>query len=377
MDWIINTIYYVAPFLILLAILVFVHEFGHFIVARITGVQVSAFSIGFGKELWGRMDKHGTYWKISAIPLGGYCQFLGDADPSSTSNDENVKLSEEEIKKAFPYQKPIKKLAIVLAGPGFNYLFAVLLYAGLFMVLGKFTFPPVVGEVVPESAAAEAGLEKGDRILRINGHDINDFSDISREVSMAADGQLDMAFKRGKDVLTREIPLKEVEMKDENGNKEMHYMLGIKSTTSIEQSYERVSMPQAVLLGFKEVGEVTLTTLRGLGQMLTGKRGSEDIGGVIRIAEMTGDISKSESWLEFVVFMALLSVNLGLINLFPIPVLDGGHVVFYLIEIATGKELNIKVKEYLFRFGLALLLTLMVFATWNDIVHLTDRWFNS
>lgn len=377
MEWVLNTIYYVVPFLILLGILVFVHEFGHFLIARMVGVQVSAFSIGFGKELWGRKDKKGTYWKISAIPLGGYCQFLGDADASSSTADGAVhELSDEEKKKAFPFQNPFKKLAIVIAGPGFNYLFAVLLYAGLFFAFGKITIPPIVGEVMPEGAAAQAGIIAGDRIISINGEQINSFADISREVAMAADYKVKLEVKRGNEMLTFAFTLTELETGDDTGAKNKQFMLGVKSVSAIEMSHEKVSLPQAVVMGANEVWDVTVTTLRGVGQMITGKRGGEDIGGVIRIAEMTGDISKTHSVVEFIVFMALLSVNLGLINLFPIPVLDGGHIVFFLIEIITGHEVNEKVKEYLFRIGLALLLALMVFATWNDIVHLINRWFN-
>lgn len=378
MEWLFNVVYYIVPFLILLGILVFVHEFGHFIVARLAGVQVSAFSIGFGKELWGRVDKKGTRWKISAIPLGGYCQFLGDADASSSTVDEQASiLPEEEKKKAFPYQSPFKKLAIVLAGPGFNYLFAILIYTGLFATFGTFTFPPLVGEAVPEGAAAQAGIMKGDRILTINGHEINDFSEISREVAMAADRQVDIDVRRGDEVLNFKFPLTEITMEQSNGTTVKQYMLGIKSVTTIESGYERVSLPKAFVLAAEETWDVTVTTLRGVGQMLTGKRGGEDIGGVIRIAEMTGDISKSQSWLDFIVFMALLSINLGLINLFPIPVLDGGSVVIYLLEIISGQEMNERAKEYLFRFGLSLLVALMLFATWNDVVHLFNRWFNT
>ena len=378
MEWLLNIIYYVVPFLFLLGVLVFVHEFGHFIVARLTGVQVSAFSIGFGKELWGRVDKKGTRWKISAIPLGGYCQFLGDADASSSTTDEQISsLSEEEKKRAFPYQNPFKKLAIVLAGPGFNYLFAILIYTCLFAVLGTFTFPPVVGEAVPEGSAAQAGIMKGDRILTINGHEISDFSEISREVAMAADRQVDIDVRRGDEILNFKFPLTEITMEQSNGTTTKQYMLGIKSVTTIESGHERVSLPKAFVLAVEETWDVTTTTLRGVGQMLTGKRGGEDVGGVIRIAEMTGDISKSEGRLDFIVFMALLSINLGLINLFPIPVLDGGSVVIYVLEIISGREMNDRVKEYLFRFGLSLLAALMIFATWNDVVHLFDRWFNT
>ena len=376
MEILINSLHYIIPFIVLLGILVFVHEFGHFIVARISGVEVSAFSIGFGKKLWGRKDKHGTYWKICAIPLGGYCQFLGDDDASSTTSSSK-KLTKKQQKKAFAFQNPFKKLAIVLAGPGFNYLFAVLLYICLFMALGQFSFPPVVGETMPEGAAAHAGIVKGDRILNINGKKISDFNDINREVALAADKFVSVEVLRGEDVLTFDFPLTEIEMEQSNGTTTKQFMLGIRSVTSIEAGHEKVGFLKAVYLSLKEVCDVTTTTLRGVGQMITGKRGTQDVGGIIRIAEMSGDISKGQHLWDFVVFMALLSVNLGLLNLFPIPVLDGGHVLIFVLEIITRREINEKVKEYLFKAGFLVLLALMILATWNDVVHLIDRWFNS
>lgn len=376
MEIILNIIHYVVPFFILLGVLVFVHEFGHFIVARITGVKVSAFSIGFGKVLWEKQDKKGTLWRISAVPLGGYCQFLGDGDASS-STSEKVVLTDEQKKYAFAFQNPFKKLAIVFAGPGFNYLFAILLYTCLFACLGRITFPPIIGEVMPDSAAAVAGLQKDDRILTINGVDIVEFADISREVALTPNNKVSVKIKRGEEELSFDITLTEIEMEESNGTKIKKPMLGVKSVTTIETSDENISLPKAFTFAVKEVVDVTLTTLRGVKQMIVGERGSEDIGGIIRIAEMTGDISKSQGFLNYIVFMALLSVNLGLINLFPIPVLDGGHIVIYTLEIITRKELNEKVKEILFRIGFALLLALMIFATWNDIVHLFNRWFNS
>ena len=377
MEIILNIIHYVVPFVVLLGILVFVHEFGHFLVARITGVEVSAFSIGFGKVLWSKTDKKGTVWKISAIPLGGYCQFLGDADASSSVSDTKTELTEEQKKRAFSFQNPFKKLAIVLAGPGFNYLFAILIYTCLFSFFGKVTFPPIIGEVMENGSAYTAGIKAGDRILSINGVEIKEFTDISREVALAANHKVVVEVKRGEENLTFDFLLTEIEIDESDGTKTKGHMLGVKSVTTIETSDEIVPIHKAFIYAVDEVVEITVTTLRGVGQMITGDRGGEDIGGIIRIAEMTGDISKTQGFLNFVVFMALLSVNLGLINLFPIPVLDGGHVIFYIIEIVTGKELNEKMKEYLFRIGLALLLALMVFATFNDIVHLFDRWSKS
>jgi len=373
--WLLNLIYYVVPFVILLSILVFVHEFGHFIVARAVGVKVSAFSIGFGKTLWSKEDKKGTVWKISAIPLGGYCQFLGDGDASSSSTDGLEDLSEEDKKHAFAFQNPFKKLAIVLAGPGFNYLFAILIYFALFAMFGRFTMPPVVSEVMDGGAAQSAGILAGDRITMINGHEIKEWSDISKEVLLAADHKVSLDLLRNGEKHHYDIELIEMDKQMRNQSTQKQYMLGVKSGGALELSHEKFPLPQAFAQACKEVWDVTAMTLRGVGQMFAGTRGSEDVGGVIRIAEMTGDITKNETILDFVSFLALLSINLGLINLFPIPVLDGGHVVIFVLEILSGRELKEKTKEYLFKIGFLILVALMLFATFNDIVHLVNRLF--
>ena len=374
MEWLVNGVYYIVPFIVLLGILVFVHEFGHFLIARLTGVRVTDFSIGFGKKLWGFTDRHNTNWKICAIPLGGYCQFLGDADAASAGSDEEAeKLSEEDKKQAFPFQSPWKKLAIVLGGPGFNYLFAILIFTLLFVCLGNFSFPPVVGEVV-EGAADKAGIVKADRILEINGRAMENFSDITTEVALTVGGVAEVKLRRGEEIIDLSVPLEMMEV-EANGQKTERPMLGIKSMNTMELDHQRMSLPAAFAEACGETWRITEGTLRGVGQMITGRRGSEDLGGIIRIAEMSGDISRKNGWLDFVAFMALLSINLGLINLFPIPVLDGGHVVIYTAEIIIRREISAKVKENLFKAGFALILALMIFATWNDVVHLFHRFF--
>lgn len=376
MESLLNALYYVVPFIVLLGVLVFVHEFGHFLIARFCGVAVTDFSIGFGKELCSFTDKHNTKWKICLVPLGGYCQFLGDANGASAGEDTQAveNLSEEDKKKAFAFQNPWKKLAIVLGGPGFNYLFAIVVFALMFAFLGRFTFPPVVGEVVPDGAAFEAGIKNDDRIVEINGHKIKTFNDISTEIALTVDGKANIVLLRDGKRLEFDVKLKKVDM-EENGTKVERPMLGIKSKSSIELDHEKLSFPEAFAAAGNETWRVTVGTLRGIKQMITGQRGTEDLGGIIRIAEMSGDISKKSGWIDFVAFMALLSINLGLINLFPIPVLDGGHVVIFLVEIITHREVNEKVKEFLFKCGFALLAALMIFATWNDVVHLFKRLF--
>lgn len=375
MDWLINAVYYVVPFVVVLGILVFVHELGHFAVARMCGVKVDVFSIGFGKELWGRRDKQGTYWKIAAVPLGGYCQFLGDDDASSAGDGKASELSEEEKKFTFQYQSPAKKLVIALAGPVSNYLFAILIFAGIFFFLGKINFPPVVGEVFENSAAAKAGIVANDRILTINGNKIDRFDDIRKEVDLTVGNEVVVELLRDGRKIRLQFPLIEMEVPEANGEMTKRPMLGVKSVNVIELDHEKLSLPQSLKEAFMEAWNVTEATLRGVGQMITGKRSGEEIGGIIRIAEMSGDISKQNGILDLVVFMALLSINLGLINLFPIPVLDGGHIVIYLAEIAVGKEINTQIKDALFKVGFSLIIALMIFATWNDFVRLFHRWF--
>ncbi|MBQ7633880.1 MAG: RIP metalloprotease RseP [Alphaproteobacteria bacterium] len=457
-----NILYYILPFIILLGILVFVHEFGHFIVARMLGVKVVAFSIGFGKELWSRTDKKGTEWKISAIPLGGYCQFLGDGDASSSTTDKALKkLTKTEKKQAFALQSTWKKIFIVVAGPLFNYLLAVLLFFALFWGYGRVGVLSYVGEVMPNSAAEKAGIQAGDRIVSLNGNPTPDFLTLIKETDMATvdpvavkierKGSVKLSAADMSDYLdagTFGISFAETEINEKsveqtvairvvadspahkaglidgdildavNGvavtsfddftryitaNPEKDYeisyrrqmtysanlndsiseevaggikrrMLGVRSSSDYNYA-EKLEFANALQAGVKETYDITVMTLRGVWQMLTGRRGGKDIGGIIRIAEMSGDASKQGGLSGFIYFMGLISVNLGLINLFPIPVLDGGNLVIYLIETVIRRELKPEVKDYIFKFGLCVLLAIMVLATWNDISHLISRWF--
>ncbi len=374
MDWLINAAYYVIPFVVLLGILVFVHEFGHYIIAKLCGVKVAEFSLGFGKQLWGKKDSSGTLWKISAIPLGGYCKFLGDTDEASSGNDA-ASLSDEDKKYAFAFQNPFKKLAIVIGGPAFNYLFAIVIFAGIFFAFGKMDFPPVIGEVIKGSAAEKAGILPQDKILTVDGREVKTFQEFRQEIEMSTTGNVALEILRGDKKIDLNVKLELIPLSVE-ANQNQKPMLGVSSLTSVEFNPVKLSFFEAVKEAGAMTWQITVVTLRGVGQMITGKRGAEELGGIVRIAEMSGDISKTSSWLDFMVFMALLSINLGLINLFPIPLLDGGHVVIYIIEIAMRKEINESAKEYVFKFGFFLLITLMLFATYNDFARLFNRWFS-
>lgn len=377
MEWLVNATYYVVPFIVLLGILVFVHEFGHYLVAKFCGVKVDEFSIGFGKKIWGIRDKSGTEWKISVIPLGGYCKFLGDGDASSSTSGSETTLSEEDKKQAFAFQSPFKKLAIAVAGPAANYVFAILVFAGVFYFLGKVDFPPIVGDVVKGGAAEQAGIIKGDRILKINGKEVKNFSEVRQEVDMNTAEKIQVELQRGEEIIKLSFPLKIVPIEGEgNLTDAPKPMLGIHSVNIVEIETKQIPFWVALRDATSETWRLTVVTLRGVGQIFSGSRNADEVGGIIRIAEMSGDITRESGVIDFVIFMALLSVNLGLINLFPIPLLDGGHVVIYLLEIISGRELNDTIKDYMFKFGMFLILSLMVFATYNDFARLFHRWFS-
>ena len=374
MNWLVNVAYYVIPFIVLLGVLVFVHEFGHYLVAKLCGVKVDEFSIGFGKKLFGWTDRSGTLWKISAVPLGGYCKFLGDADASSGESNADD-LPEEDKKYAFAFQNPFKKLAIVIGGPGFNYLFAIAIFTGIFWTLGSMDFPPIIGSVIKGGAAEQAGILPQDKILSVDGHPVKTFQEFRQEIELNVTGTVALELMRGDKKINLKVELKKIPLEVEN-NQNQKPMLGVSSVSTAEFTSDNLSLKEAFVDACVKTWQMTTMTLRGVGQMISGRRGTEDLGGIVRIAEMSGDISKSNSWVDFLIFMALLSVNLGLINLFPIPLLDGGHVVIYIIEILLRREINERAKNYVFKAGFVLLIALMVFATYNDIVRLINRWIS-
>jgi regulator of sigma E protease len=374
MEVIINIFNYLVPFLVVLSVLVFVHEFGHFIVARWCGVRVEEFSIGFGKELWGRTDKYGTRWKVSAIPLGGFVRMFGDADAASTE-DMTKEYTEEEKKVAFPFKHPIKKLAVIFAGPLTNYLFAIVITAGIFMSYGKLTYPAVVGSVIENSAAEKAGIMVNDKIIKINNTKIESFQDIKHEISTNSSDSIIVRVLREDKEIDLNVSPQLQETENEFGEKEKRVVLGITSVPVAEVSSEKLGFVPAVKEATTDAVKISYYTLRALGQMITGAREANEIGGIIRIAEISGDIAKTQSIVDFLYFMALLSINLGLINLLPIPLLDGGHIVIYSIELFIRRKINQKFKELLFKFGFAVVLSLMLFATFNDVSRLFTRWF--
>ena len=366
MDWLTGAWSYLVPFLVVLTLLVFVHELGHYWVARRNGVRVEVFSIGFGPELFGWNDRTGTRWKFSAIPLGGYVKFFGDADAASTPGAELPEMTEAEKAVSFHHKRLGQRAAIVAAGPITNFLFAIVLYAGLFSVVGQPFTPPDVGGVVAGSVAERADMRAGDRIVQINEERIERFEDIQRIVQLGLDQPLTIVVRRdGRDVTLTATPAVTLEA-DRLGNQIRVARLGIRGG-GIE--FVRHGPTEAIWRAVSETYTQSVATLKALGQIVVGRRSSDELGGPIRIAQMSGEVA--QGGLSYLIaFMAILSINLGLINLFPVPLLDGGHLLFYLFEALRGRPLDQRAQEYGFRVGMVLVFSLMIFATWNDLVHL-------
>lgn len=444
---------YGGTFIIILSLLVFVHEWGHYIIARLCGVRVESFSIGFGKEIFGWNDKNGTRWKFSYIPLGGYVKLYGDVDPASAGHTDNVEgdngevrqMTEAERETAF-FSKPVwKRAAVVFAGPAINYVFAFLLLCGLYMMNGKPVTPPVAAAIMGGSSAEQYGFEPHDEIVSIDGQQIQSFEDIRTAMMIALDEERHFVVNRAGETMDIYAKPEKVVEEDRFGFTHSRGLLGLisprhaiqidniasidgvtfepdeltakkdalrermgeKFTLVIERGavtdtlivqpikdqnaglYEAQSEESSILFVSAREGNefvkfgplgaareaanqtyvITAGTLEALGQMITGTRSATELGGIIRIGAVAGDMAQ-QGMIALILFTALLSINLGLINLFPIPMLDGGHLVFYAFEAALGKPIPEQIQEYAFRFGLVFLVGLMVFANLNDIVQL-------
>lgn len=365
---------YLLPFLFVLTIVVFFHELGHFLVARWCGVKIDTFSIGFGPEITGFYDGHGTRWRLSWIPLGGYVKFHGDDSVASSADAEALtQLSEEERKTSFHFKSISQRAAIVAAGPVANFILAIAIFAVIFATIGKFVTPPKVDAVAPDSAAAAAGFEPGDIVLSISGEPIDSFADMQRIVSISPGMPLKFEVDRGgaRIELTATPELREVT--DRFGSTHRIGLLGIqRSAQPDEISQVRYSIPGAVWEGTKETWFVVQRTVSYLVGVIAGREAADQLGGPIRIAEMSGEVAKL-GFLALMNLTAILSISIGFLNLIPIPMLDGGHLLFYGIEAVRGRPLSDRAMDIGFRVGLALVLMLMLFATWNDIVSIASR----
>jgi regulator of sigma E protease len=370
-----GVLYAIVAFLFVLTIVVFIHELGHFLVARWYGVRVLVFSIGFGRELFGFNDRYGTRWKVSAIPLGGYVKFFGDENAASVPDTAAAAaMSEAERKVSFVHQKVGPRAAIVVAGPLANFILAIVIFAVAAMIYGRPNTLPRVDTVVANSAAATAGFQPGDVVQSINGRSIRSFSDMQRIVSFSAGEPLTIVVERGGTQVTLKATPVLQEVKDNFGNTHRMGVLGItRSLAADDVRFERVGFFAAIGLGFSETWALVEQTMTYIWRIFAGRAPADQLSGVIGIAQMSGQVA-SVSFSLLVQFIAMISVSIGLLNLFPVPLLDGGHLLFYSIEAVRGRPLSERAQEYGFRIGMALVLMLMVFATYNDIGRLASLW---
>jgi len=362
---------YAIPFLFVLTLVVFFHELGHFLIARWAGVKVLTFSLGFGPELAGFNDRHGTRWKISAIPLGGYVKFFGDESEASTPSVEALAgMTEEEKAGSFHHKRVGARAAIVAAGPIANFLLAIVIFTCLFTFFGKPSTSARVDKIEANSAAAAAGFQVGDVVTVIDGTKIESFSDMQRIVGTRAGEHLTFTVKRGENTVQLQGTPELREVKDPFGNSHRQGVLGItRQTAAGDVVTERVDPVTAMWLGVKETWFVIDRTLAYIGGIFTGREAADQVGGPLRIAQISGQVA-TIGLAALIHLAAVLSISIGLLNLFPVPLLDGGHLLFYAVEAVRGRPLSERAQEMGFRIGLGLVLMLMVFATYNDILHL-------
>lgn len=362
---------YILPYVIVLSLLVFVHEFGHYLAGRLSGIRVLAFSVGFGPELVGFTDGHGTRWKISAIPLGGYVRFFGDADAASRPDGKELEeLTAEEKAQTLAGAKLWKRAVTVAAGPIANFVLAIAIFAVLFGTMGKPVADPVVAEVKADSAAAEAGVQPGDVLMALDGEAVETFDDVVRYISMRPEIPVVVTVRRNGSELGLNMTPRRVETSDRFGNKMEVGQIGI-VTNQQSGNFRIVELTplQAVGEGARQTWHIVTGTVDYLSNLIAGRMNADQLGGPVRVVQASGQMA-TLGVVALVNLAAVLSVSLGLLNLMPIPVLDGGHLLLYALEALRGKPVGPGAQEIAFRIGLAMIVSLMVFATWNDISRL-------
>jgi len=361
-------------FLVVLVVVVFIHELGHFLVARWCGVKVTAFSIGFGKEIYGFNDRHGTRWRFALVPLGGYVKFMDDENAASKpSADALEQMSPEEKAGSFHHKPLWQRAAVVAAGPIANFILAIFIFSFWFSIYGVRTLEPRVDTVLAQSAAEAAGFTKGDLIVSINRDPITSFADVQRHVMTSGGRELVFAVDRKGQQLDLTVVPKLTVQKDIGGDDIRTYLIGVKPVVSKDAMTVRHPGPlEAVAIGCQRTWGIITTTLTYLGDVVIGRQPADQLGGPVRIADLAGKVAKN-AWQDLIFLTAFISVSIGLINLFPIPLLDGGHLLFYAIEAVRRKPLSETSQEIGFRIGMALVLSLMIFATYNDL-PIIKRW---
>ena len=363
---------FILPFIALILVVVFIHEYGHYYFAKRYGVGVTDFSIGFGQEIFGWNDKSGTRWKICWIPLGGYVKFFGDRNVFSQADQEKIikKYNEEDRKKLFVLKPLYQRVLIVFGGPLANFLLALVIFFSIYTFIGKDFTPAVINEVQNESPAMVGGLKQNDVILEIDGNEVQSIMDVSKYIMMSTDDFIDFKVKRSYDELLLKIKPNIVLSEDNLGNKINKRVVGIKlGAQNNKINHVKLGPAKAIYHAAHEVYYVSTSSLKYIGAMIFGKADTSQLGGPIRIAKFSGQVAEF-GLLAFISMMAYISISLGLVNLFPIPMLDGGHLMFYAFEKVLGRPLSQNTQEGFFRIGLFVLLSLMVFTTFNDLKDL-------
>lgn len=360
---------YLLPFLVVLTVIVFVHEMGHYLVARWNGVAIQTFSVGFGRELIGWNDRNGTRWRISAIPLGGYVRFVGDMNPASVPDSEAAKNAPPELAaKLFVNKNVWQRIAIVAAGPIANVLLTFLILYALLLGYGRYTIPPVIGEVIAGSVAEEAGFQPGDEILAVDGYAVRGFEDFQRYVATSPERPVAVELERDGVVQSLTLVPEAVQVEDRFGNEQRIGRIGV--SRNVEDSDVTVYRPgpvEALGMTVEEIRFIVQRTVAFLGDFFVGRGDVEQLGGPVKVAKVSGEVA-TLGIVALINLMALLSLNIGIFNLLPVPMLDGGHLLYYLVEAIRGRPLSVRIQEIGFRFGFALVLALMVFTLFNDTV---------
>ncbi len=361
-------LYTITVFAVVIAILVAIHEFGHYGMARLFGIKVEAFAVGFGKEVVGWTDRHGTRWKIGWLPLGGYAKFAGDMNAASQPDPALNALPEAEKAALFQFRPIWQRALVVAAGPMINFAFALLIFTGFFLAFGQQITAPVVGAVVPDMPAATAGVQAGDRITAVDGRNVRRFEDVARAIATNPGEPVTLTLDRDGQTLEKTTTPRMLRETDRFGNEYSRGALGIRSGSEIE--IIRHNPLSALWAGIGETWATTRMMWDTLAQVVTGRRSVDELGGPIKIAQFSGQ-SAAMGAAALISFMALISINLGFINLLPIPMLDGGHLFLYAVEAVRRRPLHPRVQEWAFMSGFALIMSLMLFLTWNDIASLT------
>ncbi len=357
---------YVVVFLVIITAIVFVHEMGHYLVARANGVRVETFSIGFGPELFGFTAKSGTRWKFSLLPLGGYVRMFGEVDtPGESAEEKLASLTPEERAVAFRGKKVHQRAAIVAAGPVINFIFGIALLAVLFMVYGEQRTLPVIGEVMTGSAAEQAGLKTGDKVLIANGESVETFQDLQRIVQITVGEPVQLVIERAGQKQTLTVQPRLTEMTDSLGRATKVPVLGVMAPQDAS-SVKHHDLFSAIGAATVKTQQIVSANLKAIGQIIQGRRDTDQLSGPVGIAKQVGAAARL-GVAGILFFAAYISINLGLFNLFPIPLLDGGHLLFYCVEAVLGRPLGPRAQEYGFRVGLFLVLALMILATGNDL----------